>query len=78
MGDKIDVSFMDADGNSANGNSTFTFSSSGATTQAGKFWFETHDDGQHVFFNINGGAGGYGDHLDQQPPVHDGGFYFVR
>ena len=56
VGDKIDVSFMDADGNSANGNSTFTFSSSGATTQAGKFWFETHDDGQHVFFNINGGA----------------------
>ena len=56
VGDKIDVSFMDADGNAANGNSAFTFSAGGATTQAGKFWFEQHDDGQHVFFNINGGA----------------------
>ena len=56
VGDKIDVSFMDADGNAANGNSAFTFSNSGASTQAGKFWFESRDDGQHVFFNINGGA----------------------
>jgi len=55
-GDKIDVSAIDADGNASNGNSAFSFSASGATTQAGKFWFEQHDDGQHVFFNINGGA----------------------
>ena len=55
-GDKINVSFMDADGNAANGNSAFTFSANGASTQAGRFWFEQHDDGQHVFFNINGGA----------------------
>lgn len=54
-GDKIDVSFMDADGNAANGNSAFTFSAS-ASTQAGTCWVESHDDGQHVFFNINGGA----------------------
>lgn len=56
VGDHIDVRTIDADGNAANGNSAFTFSSTGATTQAGKFWFEQHDDGQHVFFNINGGA----------------------
>jgi Ca2+-binding RTX toxin-like protein len=55
-GDKIDVSFMDADGNAANGNSAFTFSANGPSTQAGTYWFEQHDDGQHVFFNINGGA----------------------
>jgi Ca2+-binding RTX toxin-like protein len=56
VGDHIDVSAIDADGNAGNGNSQFTFSNGGATTQAGKFWFEQHDDGQHVFFNINGGA----------------------
>ena len=55
-GDIIDVSFMDANGSAANGNSPFMFSASGASTQAGTFWFEQHDDGQHVFFNINGGA----------------------
>jgi serralysin len=55
VGDKIDVSFMDAN-STTSGNNAFTFSASGATTQAGKFWFEQHDDGQHVFFNINGGA----------------------
>ena len=55
-GDHIDVSFMDADGNAANGNSAFTFSANGASTQAGTYWFEQHEDGQHVFFNINGGA----------------------
>ena len=54
-GDHIDVSFMDADGNAANGNSAFTLSST-ADTHAGTFWIESHDDGQHVFFNINGGA----------------------
>ena len=56
MGDKIDVSFMDADGNAGNGNGAFSFSANGASSQAGKFWFESHDDGQHVFFHINGGA----------------------
>lgn len=56
VGDHIDVSSMDADGNAANGNSAFTFSAGGASTHAGTFWFESHDDGQHVFFNINGGA----------------------
>jgi Ca2+-binding RTX toxin-like protein len=54
-GDKIDVSFMDADGNAANGNSAFTFSAN-ASTQAGTCWVEQRDDGQHLFFNINGGA----------------------
>jgi Ca2+-binding RTX toxin-like protein len=54
-GDHIDVAFMDADGNAANGNSAFTLSSA-ADTHAGTFWIESHDDGQHVFFNINGGA----------------------
>lgn len=53
--DRIDVSRMDADGNSANGNSAFTLSST-ASTAAGTFWIETQSDGQHVFFNINGGA----------------------
>jgi Ca2+-binding RTX toxin-like protein len=55
VGDHIDVSFMDADGNSANGNSAFAMSAT-ADTHAGTFWIESHDDGQHVFFNINGGA----------------------
>ncbi|MGH6714535.1 MAG: calcium-binding protein [Bradyrhizobium sp.] len=55
VGDIIDVSFMDAN-STTSGNDAFTFSASGATTQAGKYWFESHDDGQHVFFNINGGA----------------------
>ena len=55
VGDVIDVSAMDADGNSANGNSAFTFSTA-ANTHAGTFWVESHDDGQHVFFNVNGGA----------------------
>jgi Ca2+-binding RTX toxin-like protein len=54
-GDKIDVSAIDADGNAANGNSAFTFSAN-ASTQAGTCWVEHHDDGQHIFFNINGGA----------------------
>ena len=54
-GDHIDVAFMDADGNAANGNSAFTLSSA-ADTHAATFWIESHDDGQHVFFNINGGA----------------------
>jgi Ca2+-binding RTX toxin-like protein len=54
-GDKIDVSFMDADGNAANGNSAFTFSAN-ASTQAGTCWVEQRDDGQHLFFNVNGGA----------------------
>jgi Ca2+-binding RTX toxin-like protein len=53
-GDKIDVSFMDANGGLA-GSPEFTLSN-GASTQAGTYWFEQHDDGQHVFFNINGGA----------------------
>jgi Ca2+-binding RTX toxin-like protein len=55
VGDHIDVATMDADGNSANGNGAFTFSTA-ANTHAGTFWVESHDDGQHVFFNINGGA----------------------
>ncbi len=54
-GDKIDVSAIDADGNAANGNSAFSFSAS-ASTQAGTCWVESRADGQHVFFNINGGA----------------------
>ena len=53
-GDIIDVSFMDANGSAA-GSPEFTFSN-GASTQAGTYWFEQHDDGQHVYFNINGGA----------------------
>lgn len=55
VGDHIDVSFMDADGNSANGHTHFAMSAT-ADTHAGTFWVESHDDGQHVFFNINGGA----------------------
>ena len=55
VGDHIDVSAIDADGNSANGNNAFTLSSA-PSTHAGSFWIESHDDGQHVFFNINGGA----------------------
>ena len=54
-GDKIDVSAIDADGNAANGNSAFSFSAS-ASTQAGTCWVENRADGQHIFFNINGGA----------------------
>ena len=52
--DKIDVSFMDAN-SSHSGNDEFTFSDA-PSNQAGKFWFVTEDDGQHVFFNINCGA----------------------
>jgi hypothetical protein len=52
--DKIDVSFMDAN-SSHSGNDEFTFPDA-PSNQAGKFWFVTEDDGQHVFFNINGGA----------------------
>jgi Ca2+-binding RTX toxin-like protein len=55
VGDHIDVSQMDANGNSADGNTAFMFSA-GANTHSGTFWVESHDDGQHVFFNINGGA----------------------
>ena len=54
-GDIIDVSFMDANGSAA-GSPEFTFSANGPSTQAGTYWFEQRDDGQHVFFNINGGA----------------------
>jgi Ca2+-binding RTX toxin-like protein len=54
-GDIIDVSAIDADGNSANGNSAFSLSAT-ASTVAGSFWIESRADGQHVFFNINGGA----------------------
>ena len=52
--DKIDVSFIDANTN-LGGNNLFVFSDA-PSIQAGKFWFVTEDDGQHVFFNINGGA----------------------
>ena len=45
-GDKIDVSFIDADGNST------YFLGQWAEHPAGTYWFEQHDDGQHVFFNI--------------------------
>ena len=55
VGDVIDVRQMDADGNSANGNSAFQQRASASTT-AGTYWIESHADGQHVFFNINGGA----------------------
>ena len=48
-GDHIDVS-------SINGSADFTFSAGGPSTQANTFWIENHDDGQHVFFNVNGGA----------------------
>jgi Ca2+-binding RTX toxin-like protein len=54
-GDRIDVSTMDADGNSGNGNSAFTFSASASTT-AGSYWIESRTDGQHVFFNVDGGT----------------------
>jgi Ca2+-binding RTX toxin-like protein len=54
-GDRIDVSTMDADGNSANGNSAFTFAAAASTT-AGSYWIESRDDGQHVFFNVDGGT----------------------
>jgi Ca2+-binding RTX toxin-like protein len=53
-GDKIDVSFMDAN-SSAAGNNAFSFSST-ASTAAGSFWIDNRADGQHVFFNIDGGA----------------------
>lgn len=53
-GDKIDVSFMDANSTTAV-NDAFTFSTT-ASTDAGSFWIENRADGQHVFFNINGGA----------------------
>jgi Ca2+-binding RTX toxin-like protein len=48
-GDRIDVS-------SINGAADFTFSANGASTSANTFWVENRDDGQHVFFNVNGGA----------------------
>lgn len=54
-GDVIDVHQIDADGNSANGNSAFQHRASASTT-AGTYWIESQADGQHVFFNINGGA----------------------
>jgi Ca2+-binding RTX toxin-like protein len=54
-GDVIDVHQIDADGNSANGNSAFQYSASASAT-AGSYWIESRSDGQHVFFNINGGA----------------------
>jgi Ca2+-binding RTX toxin-like protein len=54
-GDVIDVRQIDADGNSANGNSAFQHSAS-ASTSAGTYWIESRADGQHLFFNINGGA----------------------
>jgi Ca2+-binding RTX toxin-like protein len=54
-GDIIDVSAIDANG-SASGSPAFTFMTNGPSTQAGTCWVEQHDDGQHIFFNINGGA----------------------
>jgi Ca2+-binding RTX toxin-like protein len=53
-GDIIDVSFMDANGSAA-GSPEFQFLT-GPSTQAGTCWVEQRDDGQHIFFNINGGA----------------------
>jgi Ca2+-binding RTX toxin-like protein len=55
VGDRIDVSFMDADGNSANGNGQFNFLT-GPSNAAGSMWIEDRADGQHVFFNLDGGA----------------------
>jgi Ca2+-binding RTX toxin-like protein len=52
--DKIDVSFIDANSN-LGGNNLFAFSQA-PSTAAGSFWFVSEDDGQHVFFNINGGG----------------------
>jgi len=54
-GDKIDVSAIDADGNAQNGNSQFHFLDH-ASTQAGTCWVESRSDGQHIFFNIDGGS----------------------
>jgi Ca2+-binding RTX toxin-like protein len=48
-GDRIDVQGI-------NGAADFTFSETGASTQANTWWVEARDDGQHVFFNVNGGA----------------------
>ena len=53
-GDVIDVSAIDADGNAANGNSSFQFVSGGSTS-AGTFWTENQSDGTHIYFNIDGG-----------------------
>jgi hypothetical protein len=47
-GDRIDVSMI-------NGAADFTLAN-GPSTAANTFWVETRDDGQHVFFNVNGGA----------------------
>lgn len=54
VGDRIDVSQIDANANVA-GNNAFTFSAS-PSTAAGTFFITTAEDGQHVFFNIDGGA----------------------
>ena len=53
-GDIIDVSFMDANG-SASGSPAFQFLDH-SSTQAGTCWVEQREDGQHILFNINGGA----------------------
>lgn len=51
--DKIDVSFMDANGSAA-GNGAFNPNL--AQNAAGAMWIESRDDGYHVFFNLDGGA----------------------
>jgi hypothetical protein len=48
-GDRIDV-------NMVNGAAEWEFSENGPSTSANTFWVESRDDGQHVFFNVNGGA----------------------
>lgn len=53
--DKIDLSSIDADGNGANGNQAFQFTS-GPSADHGTVWIVKEADGQHIFANIDGGA----------------------
>jgi len=53
-GDIIDVSAIDANGSQA-GDPQFQFLDH-SSTQAGTCWVESRADGQHIFFNIDGGS----------------------
>jgi Ca2+-binding RTX toxin-like protein len=53
-GDKIDLSAIDADGNSSNGNTAFSFGSGGFTGHAGEIRIVTAGAIQVVYADVNG------------------------
>ena len=53
-GDKIDLSAIDADGNSANGDTAFTFGTGDYTRHAGELRVVTYGSTQVVYVDVNG------------------------